>query len=132
MRTPRKEQLGKRLVAMMRKAEERREELRTWELANINCRVKDIIEGVVEGVSSIDNHGNKDEEEPGSNEVEESLDKEVDNEAVDLEESSSAAEEEELETGVPPHLTEAAGTAGFHLIIHLFCLCFKAFMRLSF
>ena len=71
-------------------------------------------------MSSIDNHGNKDEEEPGSNEVEESLDKEVDKEAVDLEERSSVAEEEELETGVPPHLTEAAGTAGFLLIIHLF------------
>ena len=117
MRTPREEQLGKRLVAMMRRGEERREELRTWELANINCRVKDIIEGVVEGVSSIGNHGID-----LVNEAEESLDKAVDKEAVDLEESSSVAEEEELETGVPLNLTVAAGTAGFHLTIHLFCL----------
>ena len=104
MRTPRQEELGKRLVAMVRSGEERREELNSWELANINCKVKDIIEDVKkEGRSSIDNQGidlikdvgedgtvaeqqrmkNMEAGELGRNEVEESPDKvenEVDNE----------------------------------------------------
>ena len=104
MRTPRQEELGKRLVAMVRSGEERREELNSWELANINCKVKDIIEDVKkEGRSSIDNQGSdliKDVGEDGTvaeqqrmknmeagdlrrNEVEESPDEvenEVDNE----------------------------------------------------
>ena len=96
MRTTRQEELGKRLVAMMRSGEERREELNTWELANINCKVKDIIEDVKkEGSSSIDNQDIKDVREDGTlaeermynmedgelgmNEVEESPD-EVENE----------------------------------------------------
>ena len=33
----RQEELGKRLVAMMRLAGKRKEELRTWELAKNNC-----------------------------------------------------------------------------------------------
>ena len=104
MRTPRQEELGKRLVAMVRSGEERREELNSWELANINCKVKDIIEDVKkEGRSSIDNQGidlikdvgedgtvaeqqrmkNMEAGELGRNEVEESPDEvenEVDNE----------------------------------------------------
>ena len=70
MRTPRQEELGKRLVAMVRSGEERREELNTWELANINCKVKDIIEDVKkEGSGSIDNQGTdliKDVKEDGT------------------------------------------------------------------
>ena len=104
MRTPRQEELGKRLVAMVRSGEERREELNTWELTNINCKVKDIIEDVKkEGSGSIDNQGtdlikdvkedgtvaeqqrmkNMEAGELGGNEVEESPDEvenEVDNE----------------------------------------------------
>ena len=100
MRTPRQEELGKRLVAMVRSGEERREELNTWELANINCKVKDIIEDVKkEGSGSINNQGidvkedgivaeqqrmkNMEAGELGGNEVEESPDEvenEVDNE----------------------------------------------------
>ena len=99
------------------------------ELANINCRVEDIIAGVVEGVTSIDNQGidlvkdigeegTTDEKRMGNMDDEElgSLDKEVDKE-VDLEETSSegsVAEEEELEAGVSLHLTDS--TAGFLLI----------------
>ena len=135
----REEQLGKRLVAMMKRGEERREELRTWELANINCRVKDIIAGVVEGVTSIDNQGidlvkdideegTTEEKRMGSMDYEElgSFDKEVDKE-VDLEE---IAEEEDLEAGVPLHLT--ASTAGFLLIFTFVALDFKTIARLSF
>ena len=67
MRTTRQEELGKRLVAMMRSGEERREELNTWELANINSGVKDIIEEVKkEGSSSIDDQGIKDIGEGGT------------------------------------------------------------------
>ena len=83
---------------MMTLAEERKEVLKTWELAKINCRVKDIIEDIIEGVnSSIDKQGIEggtagqrmsiievEGEELGSNEVEERHDKEADNEA-DLE-----------------------------------------------
>ena len=115
------------------------------ELANINCRVEDIIAGVVEGVTSIDNQGidlvkdigeegttyekrmgNMDDEELGS------IDKEVDKE-VDLEETSSegsVAEEEELEAGVSLHLTDS--TAGFLLIFTFVALDFKSIARLSF
>ena len=120
---------------MTRRCEERRKELNTWELANINCRIKDIIEDVKEGEGSIYNAGedggtaaqrmnSMEEEELGGNdkevdkEVDKEGDKEVDKE-VNLEETSSlgsvAEEEEELETGVPLHLTAAAGTAGFHI-----------------
>ena len=77
------------------------EELRTWEMTKINCRVQDIVEGVVQEVGSIDN----------DKQVDMGVDKELDNE-----ESCSTgivAEDEELEAGVSLHLTAAAGTAGF-------------------
>ena len=137
---PRQEQLGKRLVAMTRRCEERRKELNTWELANINCRIKDIIEDVKEGEGSIYIAGedggtaaqrmsSMEEEELGSNdkEVDKEGDKEVDKE-VNLEETSSlgSVAEEKLETGVPLHLTAAAGTAGFHIFP------FIAFQSLAF
>ena len=127
---------------MTRRCEERRKELNTWELANINCRIKDIIEDVKEGEGSIYIAGedggtaaqrmsSMEEEELGGNdkEVDKEGDKEVDKE-VNLEETSSlgsvAEEEEELETRVPLHLTAAAGTAGFHIFT------FIAFQSLAF
>ena len=70
-----------------------------------------------------------DDEKPGGNEVEESLDKEV-----DLEESSSVgslAEIEELEAGASLHLTAAAGTAGCLFIFTFIAFDFKAFVRVS-
>ena len=84
MRTPRQEELGKRLVALMRSDEERREDLNTWELANINCKVNDVIEGVKEAGGSMDNQEDgiaaqrikiMDDEEVASNEVKERLNK---------------------------------------------------------
>ena len=52
----RQEQLGLRLMRMMRRSEEREKELSTWELANINSRVKEVIRKVEEEVSLINNH----------------------------------------------------------------------------
>ena len=52
----RQEQLGLRLMRMMRRSEEREKELSTWELASINSRVKEVIRKVEEEVSLINNH----------------------------------------------------------------------------
>ena len=52
----RQEQLGLRLMRMMRRSEEREKELSTWELASINSRVKEVICKVEEEVSLINNH----------------------------------------------------------------------------
>ena len=52
----RQEQLGLRLMRMMRRSEEREKELSTWELANINSRVKEVISKVEEEVRLINNH----------------------------------------------------------------------------
>ena len=43
-------------MRMMRRSEEREKELSTWELANINSRVKEVIRKVEEEVSLINNH----------------------------------------------------------------------------
>ena len=135
MRTPRQEELGKRLVAMMRSGEERREELNTWELANINCEVKDIIEDVKkEGSSSIDNQDIKDigeggtvaeermnnmeDGELGRNEVEESPDEEeneVENEVenvVEDEEDIKVENEVENEEDNKVDMEESNSSAG--------------------
>ena len=43
-------------MRMMRRSEEREKELSTWELANINSRVKEVIRKVEEEVSLINHH----------------------------------------------------------------------------
>ena len=116
----RQEQLGRRLVAMTRRSEERKEEINTWQLENINCRVRSMIDNVKEENSFLKDvdtaeHRKSDvgDEELASNAVEESdkagnkMDMDVDKEA-DMEETSRAGRVGNEE--VPFHLTAAAGT----------------------
>ena len=132
---------------------ERKEELRTWELAKINCRVKDIIEDIIEGVNSsinkqgidlikdIKENGTAEQrmsnmevegEELGSNEVEERHDKEADNEA-DLEVDKLV----HLEVNREAHLDvdkdvdlEETGSTGRAFSYSLSSPLIKAFVRL--
>ena len=91
---------------MTRRSEERKEEINTWQLENINCRVS-MIDNVKEDNSFLE------DEELASNAVEESdkvdnkMDMDVDKEA-DMEEISRAGRVGDEE--VPFHLTAAAGT----------------------
>ena len=92
---------------MTRRSEERKEEINTWQLENINCRVRSMIDNVKEENSFLK------DEELASNAVEESdkvdnkMDMDVDKEA-DMEETSRAGRVGDEE--VPFHLTAAAGT----------------------
>ena len=139
----RQEELGLRLMRMMRRSEEREKELSTWELANINSRVKEVIRKVEEEVSLINNHDiilhmentnfylGKDMQDDasveqsgenvkfGCTEVVDKADK-VDMVNFEVEQSSDMVdlvagieEEEGNETSL--HLTAMAGTAGFLL-----------------
>ena len=90
---------------MTRRSEERKEEINTWQLENINCRVRSMIDNVKEENSFLK------DEELASNAVEESdkvdnkMDMDVDKEA-DMEETSRAGRVGDGE--VPFHLTAAA------------------------
>ena len=85
------------------------EEINTWQLENINCRVRSMIDNVKEENSFLK------DEELASNAVEESdkvdnkMDMDVDKEA-DMEETSRAGRVGDEEAEVPFHLTDAAGT----------------------
>ena len=137
---------------MLRLAEERKEELRTWELAKINSRVKDIIEDITEGVNSsinkqgidlikdIKENGTAEQrmsnmevegEELGSNEVEERHDKEIDNKAdleVDKLVHLEVNREAHLDDDKDVHLEET-GSTGRAFSYSLSSPLIKAFVR---
>ena len=118
----RQEQIGRRLVALTRRSEDRKEEINTWQLENINCRVRSMIDNVKEENSFLKDvdtaeHRKSDvgDEELASNAVEESdkvdnkMDMDMDKEA-DMEDTSRAGRVGDEEAEVPFHLTDAAGT----------------------
>ena len=98
------------------------EEINTWQLENINCRVRSMIDNVKEENSFLKDvdtaeHRKSDvgDEELASNAVEESdkvdnkMDMDMDKEA-DMEDTSRAGRVGDEEAEVPFHLTDAAGT----------------------
>ena len=98
------------------------EEINTWQLENINCRVRSMIDNVKEENSFLKDvdtaeHRKSDvgDEELASNAVEESdkvdnkMDMDMDKEA-DMEDTSRAGRVGDEEAEVPFHLTAAAGT----------------------
>ena len=108
------------MVALTRRSEERKEEINTWQLENINCRVRSMIDNVKEENSFLKDvdtaeHRKSDvgDEELASNAVEESdkvdnkMDIDMDKEA-NMEDTSRAGRVGDEE--VPFHLNAAAGT----------------------